>query len=63
MGILVLLGVSGLLWLTYTNYKRNSTQNSSTYAASRPIEILQMRFARGEIDREEYERLKVEIDY
>ena len=58
---LILLIVAGII--VYFVYNRSKgTGNSTDPAAERPVEILKRRYARGEISKEEFERLKKEIE-
>ena len=43
-------------------YLSKSDKNPKDSSTERPIEILKRRYARGEIDKEEYDRLKKELE-
>jgi len=54
--VLVILGIAALIrWMTTQSPNRNSRDKSA-------LEILQERYARGEIDREEYEQKKRDLE-
>ena len=54
--ILVILGIAALIrWLLQPSPSRSSRDKT-------PLEIVQERYARGEIDREEYEQKKRDLE-
>ena len=58
MWIFWILIIAALLWFVVTatrNRESNSTRNKSA------LEILQERYARGEIDRDEFEQKKMDL--
>lgn len=56
---LLILGLV-IYWAVYAG-NRNAAGKIETPLASSPMEILKIRYARGEIDSQEYHRLKEEI--
>jgi putative membrane protein len=52
--VLLALGLSRL-------FRRNHTMTGSAEPVESPLEILKRRYARGEIDREEFQRMKEEL--
>lgn len=54
---LVIVGIVGIIrWLAGRDNRQNQSESET------PLEILQKRYARGEIEREEYERMKKDIE-
>ena len=67
LGILFMLifwvVVIGLgVWLLANLFPKISTNTSPQNAPDSPVEILKRRYARGEISREEYERMRQELE-
>ena len=56
MWILWILIIGVLAYFAYSYYKKQSGSEG------RPIEILKKRYARGEISKEEFDRLKNELE-
>ncbi len=56
IGIIILLII---LWLAFKTF-RNNPENPST-GNKTPLEILKERYAKGEIDKEEFEQLKKDL--
>lgn len=52
-----LLVIGGVVWLVVWLAGRTNLRSTS----ETPLEILKMRYARGEITREEYERMRQEL--
>jgi len=63
MGIIILLGIIALAYVAYNNSANKSLRRTPFQRESSPLEIIKARYANGEISRDEYERLKVELDY
>ncbi len=56
--VLVIVGLVLLIrWLIYTT----KTKGEVPHSGSRALEILKERYARGEIDKEEFERVKSDL--
>ena len=65
--ILILLFWSGLIlggiWLVrtvFSNSKTNQSEKWTTIQTS-PLELLERRYARGEVSREEYQQIKADL--
>lgn len=55
--VLIILGIAGLIrWLMTQSTPSRSSRDKT------PLDILQERYARGEIDREEYEQKKRDLE-
>ncbi|MFZ3018731.1 MAG: SHOCT domain-containing protein [Gallionella sp.] len=54
---LVILGIAALIRWLMTQSSQDKRPRDKT-----PLEIVQERYARGEIDREEYERMKRDLE-
>lgn len=55
-GLLILLGIAALIrWLVSQSWRNHGASPKT------PLEILQERYARGEIDRNEYEQKKQDL--
>lgn len=55
--LLIILGIAGLIrWL------QSQPGNAQATRGKTPLEIVQERYARGEIDRDEYEQKKRDIE-
>jgi putative membrane protein len=54
---LVIVGIVSIIrWLVGRGQRQDRSQSET------PLEILQKRYARGEIEREEYERMKKDLE-
>ncbi|MGE4545629.1 MAG: SHOCT domain-containing protein [Pedobacter sp.] len=54
---LVIVGIVGIIrWLAGRDHRQNRSETET------PLEILQKRYARGEIEREEYQRMKKDLE-
>ncbi|MGV8906949.1 MAG: SHOCT domain-containing protein [Acetobacterium sp.] len=60
MILFVGLVVFGIYWLIKTSNQRNSGYSLS-HQTDRPLEILNERYAKGEISDEEYSKMKAEL--
>ena len=61
MGILIILALIVIGYLVYSNYKKGSIGDIFGKEKRSPLDIAKERYARGEISREEFERLKKEL--
>lgn len=57
IGIVILLII---LWLAFKTFQPNNEQRSSSHKT--PLEILKERYAKGEIDKEEFEESKKDLE-
>ena len=57
--LLVFVVFFGIAWLIRKSFSTN--QANPTEVQSKPSEILQVRYARGELSREEYEQTKADL--
>lgn len=62
-GALWLAVLGGLVWFVVWAVRKSGSGNNNSYAQSAPSakEIAQMRYARGEINREQYQQLLEEL--
>ncbi|RMF92282.1 MAG: SHOCT domain-containing protein [Nitrospinota bacterium] len=58
--ILVIVGIVALVKWVW-GQERNSPQIPPSSSGARALEILKERYARGEIDKEEFERMKADV--
>lgn len=63
MGIILLVGIIALAYVGFNNFTSKSSVRTPFSGESSSLEIAKTRYARGEISRDEYERLKTELDY
>jgi len=61
MPILWIVVVGLIVWAVVTAIRRPGESDSSTRSAESALEILKRRYARGEIDKEEYEAKKKDL--
>ena len=61
MWVFWLLVIAGVFFLIQNLAKGSSSRSSNEYDDS-PLEILKKRYARGEIDEEEYERRRKKLE-
>lgn len=60
---LVILGIVVLVrWLVQQSQPRRERDEPASPPEKTPLEIVRERYARGEIDREEYERMKRDLE-
>lgn len=60
--ILVLVGIGFLLYALISRWQQNGQRPQTTRSqADDPLALLRIRYARGEITSEEYERMRVEL--
>lgn len=57
IGIIILLVI---LWLAFKTFRPNKEQYSTSHKT--PLDILKERYAKGEIDREEFEQRKKDLE-
>jgi putative membrane protein len=61
--VLIVLGIVGLLrWLMRESQGGREQDRRGLSRDKTPLEIVQERYARGEIDREEYEQMKRDLE-
>lgn len=60
--ILVLIPMAGIIFLLVYLAVREQQKSESTEEKSRALEILKERYARGEITKEEYDRMRKELE-
>jgi uncharacterized membrane protein len=63
MGIILLIGVLAVVYTTYNNNRRKSSERIPISSESSSLEIAAIRYANGDISRDEYERLKTDLGY
>lgn len=63
MGIILLIGIIALAYVAYNNFTHKSANWTLFRGESSSLEIAKARYAKGDISRDEYERLKVDLDY
>jgi len=63
MGIILLIGIIALAYVAYNNSMNKSSAGTPFRGESSALDIAKARYANGEISRDEYERLKVDLDY
>jgi len=59
--ILILLFIAGVVMLVYYSAHRSRKINKGNQQQETPLDILQKRFARGEISKEQFDRMKKEL--
>jgi putative membrane protein len=59
--LIILVLILALIWLLNSRYYRNQNTDQSNEKED-PLIILKRRYATGEIDREEFQRMKRELD-
>jgi putative membrane protein len=60
MGVFWIVLIAGAVWLVSALFQTGRTQNMSGHSQT-PREILDQRYARGEITREQYEMMKEDL--
>ncbi len=57
---LVIIGL--IVWLILTNGKRYNTEKNIPFDNETPLDILKKRYARGEINKEQFEQMKKDLN-
>ena len=63
MGIILLVGIIALAYVAYNNYQSKSSEWAPLQGESSSLEIAKARYAKGEISRDEFDRLKTDLGY